>query len=118
MIDRPSPSRIPAARPRSPVERHRLLAMAALSLGAALLLTPLFVPPAARQGVDVLHTAGWLLLALGSLWQWRLPRPTPAALACADEADRIVHRRVRLLREPMHRVPESALGAWRAQGGR
>lgn len=115
MIDRPNPRKY-----RSDAERRQLRALAMLGLGAALLLTPLFVPPSARQGLDVLQTAGWLLLALASLWQWRQPRQTPAALARADKADLVVHRRVRQLRharEPLHRLPESAIGAWRQHGG-
>lgn len=93
MIDRPAPRRLRSAR-----ERQQLRAVAALSLGGVMLLTPLFLQPNQRQAFDLLLPLGWCAVALGALLQWRVPAATPAFLAQQIEADLMHHRRVRTTR--------------------
>ncbi len=91
MIDRPAPRRHRTAR-----ERQQLRAIAVLSLGAVMLLTPLFLQPSQRQAFDLLLPLGWCTVALGALLQWRIRAATPASHAQQFEADLMRHRRVRI----------------------
>lgn len=93
MIDRPSPRRQRTAR-----ERRQLRAIAVLSLGGVMLLTPLFLQPSQRQAFDLLLPLGWCAVALGALLQWRVPAATPAFLARQFEADLMRHHPVRTTR--------------------
>lgn len=90
MIDRPAPRRHRTAR-----EHQQLRAIAALSLGGVMLLTPLFLQPSQRQAFDLLLPLGWCAVALGALLQWRVPAATPAFLAQQFEADLMRYHRTR-----------------------